>query len=80
MPRPPITLLSSGHRMPLLALGTYQLPTPTFTPLIRSALKIGYTHFDTAYSYNNEHLLGSALSEYFSSGRKREDVFITTKL
>lgn len=47
---------------------------------LRSALEIGYTHFDTAEYYaagHCEELVGRAVRE---SGKKREDVFITTKV
>lgn len=47
---------------------------------LRSALEIGYTHFDTAEMYANGHseeLVGQALRDF---GIKREDVFITTKV
>jgi diketogulonate reductase-like aldo/keto reductase len=47
---------------------------------IRTALEIGYTHFDTAEMYargNSEVLLARAIRE---SGTRREDLFITTKV
>lgn len=47
---------------------------------LRSALELGYTHFDTAEMYANGHaeeLLGQALRE---STLKREAVFITSKV
>ena len=47
---------------------------------LRSALEIGYTHFDTAEYYaagHSEELVGRAVRE---TNTKREDVFITTKV
>jgi diketogulonate reductase-like aldo/keto reductase len=47
---------------------------------LRSALEIGYTHFDTAEMYANGHaeeLIGEAVR---GSGRMREDLIITTKV
>ena len=47
---------------------------------LRSALEIGYTHFDTAEYYaagHSEELLGRAIRE---TKTRREDVFITTKV
>ncbi len=47
---------------------------------LRSALDLGYTHFDTAESYaagHSEELLGRAVRE---SGVPRESVFITSKV
>ncbi|KAJ7153531.1 reductase AKOR2 [Mycena crocata] len=42
-----------------------------------SALKIGYRHIDTAYSYGTEKAVGEAIVE---SGIHREDIFIVSKL
>ncbi|XP_060530275.1 uncharacterized protein LOC132704348 [Cylas formicarius] len=48
---------------------------------LETALEVGYRHFDTAYVYGNEHIIGKVLNKWFSSGKlKRDDVFITTKL
>lgn len=47
---------------------------------LRSALEVGYTHFDTAESYasgHSEELIGRVIGE---TNTKREDVFITTKV
>ncbi|HKJ37485.1 MAG TPA: aldo/keto reductase [Anaerolineales bacterium] len=47
---------------------------------LRSALEVGYTHFDTAEYYasgHSEELVGRAIRE---TNTKREDVFITTKV
>jgi diketogulonate reductase-like aldo/keto reductase len=47
---------------------------------LRYALEIGYTHFDTAEMYgggHSEELVGQAVRE---SGKKREDLFITSKV
>jgi len=47
---------------------------------LRAALEIGYTHIDTAEMYANGHseeLVGQAVRE---SGRRRNDVFITSKV
>ena len=47
---------------------------------LRSALEVGYTHFDTAEYYaagHSEELIGRAIRE---TKTRREDVFITTKV
>lgn len=47
---------------------------------LRSALAAGYTHFDTAESYaggHSEELIGEAVRR---SGKKREEIFITSKV
>lgn len=44
---------------------------------INAGIKAGYMHFDSAQVYGNEKYLGEALK---SSGQKREDLFVTTKI
>jgi diketogulonate reductase-like aldo/keto reductase len=47
---------------------------------LRSAIEVGYTHFDTAEMYaggHSEELVGQAVRE---SGKKREEFFITSKV
>lgn len=47
---------------------------------LRSALEVGYTHFDTAETYadgHSEELVGEAVRE---SGKNREELFITSKV
>ena len=47
---------------------------------VRSALEVGYTHFDTAETYaegHSEELIGQAIRE---TGIKRDSLFITTKV
>ncbi|KAL3289110.1 hypothetical protein HHI36_003551 [Cryptolaemus montrouzieri] len=48
---------------------------------MEAAFKNGYRHFDTAYSYKNENIVGKVIERWISRGIvKREDLFITTKL
>lgn len=75
--------------LPKIGFGTWKIggkSTPDHSvdekslAALRYALEIGYTHFDTAEMYANGHseeLVGQAVRE---SGRKREDVFITSKV
>lgn len=78
-----------GVTLPKIGFGTWRigggsypdqkLDSASMTAL-RAALEIGYTHFDTAESYaagHCEELIGRAVRE---SGKKREEVFITTKV
>ena len=51
-----------------------------FLSALRSALNLGYTHFDSAELYGGGHaeeLIGRAI---FESGLKREKIFVTTKI
>ena len=44
---------------------------------VRTALRIGYRHIDTAQAYDNERAIGRAIAD---SEVSREDVFLTTKV
>ncbi|HEY5731932.1 MAG TPA: aldo/keto reductase, partial [Anaerolineales bacterium] len=75
--------------LPKIGFGTWKIgggsyPDPKIDPVslaaLRSALEIGYTHFDTAEMYasgHTEELVGQAIRE---SGRHREDLFVTSKV
>ncbi|KAG1472493.1 hypothetical protein G6F56_001504 [Rhizopus delemar] len=75
----PSTKLNSGYHLPLIGYGTFgghDAPEQVYNAA-KIALKKGYKHFDTAYSYQTENSLGNAVRE---SGVPREELFITTKL
>jgi diketogulonate reductase-like aldo/keto reductase len=75
--------------LPKIGYGTWRIggetsPDPSADSAsiiaLRSALEVGYTHFDTAEYYANGHaeeLLGRAIRE---TKTKREDLFITSKV
>ncbi|MDD4635668.1 MAG: aldo/keto reductase [Dehalococcoidales bacterium] len=69
--------LNNGVEMPIFGLGTWQITGKEAELTVRCALDAGYRHIDTAAAYHNEEEVGKAIRE---SGRKREDIFITTKL
>ena len=70
--------LNTGGHIPQLGLGVWQSPRGEGTQgAVRTALKLGYRHVDTARIYGNEHDVGEGVR---TSGVAREDVFITTKL
>ena len=71
-----LTLLS-GHTLPAVGLGTYPLKDEPCKQVIKQALELGYTHFDTAWIYGNQREIGEALRE---SGVDRSKLFITTKV
>ncbi|MFA5828715.1 MAG: aldo/keto reductase [Candidatus Shapirobacteria bacterium] len=67
--------LSSGHSIPVLGLGTYGLTGTSCIETIKTALEIGYRHFDTARKYQNEAEVGKAIRDFH-----RSDIFITSKV
>jgi len=73
----PSVALRDGGSMPLLGFGTWQATGRRGYEAVRSALRIGYRHLDTATFYRNEAEVGRAVRD---SGVPRAEVFITTKL
>ena len=73
----PNVTLNNGVVMPILGFGVFQIPPAETEQAVATALEVGYRHFDTAASYQNEDALGSAVR---SSGIARDEIFITTKL
>ena len=69
--------LASGHEMPLVGLGTWDLRGRKCKRVIQEALAIGYTHIDTAWLYKNQRAIGDALRE---AGADGSEVFITSKV
>lgn len=74
--------LTTGRAMPSIGLGTWKSDQPNETyNAIRSALKLGYRHFDCASGYGNEKEVGLAVKDAISEGEvTREELFITSKL
>ncbi|KAJ1700105.1 hypothetical protein LUZ63_008617 [Rhynchospora breviuscula] len=80
----PMLSLNSGHRMPVLGLGTFEFnfrPEKAILAFIE-AIKIGYRQFDSASLYGSEGALGEAISEAVQTGLigSRKELFITSKL
>lgn len=69
--------LNTGHKMPVLGLGVWQVSGAAATRAVTSALQLGYRLIDTAKLYGNEAEVGRAVRE---SGIDREEIFVTTKL
>jgi 2,5-diketo-D-gluconate reductase B len=68
---------AKGARIPLLGLGTWDLRGRSCARAVEQALRLGYWHIDTAEMYDNEREVGEGVH---ASGRKRGDVFVTTKI
>ncbi|WUR02135.1 aldose reductase [Vairimorpha necatrix] len=74
--------LNSGYEMPVVGLGTWMITDKDkIETSVRSAIKCGYRHIDTAFIYGNEKYIGETLKKIFDEGLiKREELFITSKL
>ncbi|MFU2204622.1 aldo/keto reductase [Streptococcus hyovaginalis] len=71
-------ILSNGVTIPKLGFGTWQIPDGDEAyQAVSHALKVGYTHIDTAQAYKNEASVGRAIAD---SGVARKDIFLTTKV
>jgi diketogulonate reductase-like aldo/keto reductase len=70
--------LHNGVEMPRLGLGVYKMTNPEESVrAMTTALQGGYRAIDTASLYGNEKEVGESVR---TSGIKREDVFVTTKV
>jgi diketogulonate reductase-like aldo/keto reductase len=76
-----IPLAYGPAAIPALGFGTL-IPDPIATQqATKTALEVGFRHFDCAERYRNEQAVGDAMRETFKAGTiRREDVFVTTKL
>jgi len=76
-----IPLNNGCATVPAVGFGTL-IPDPVVTKeATRTALEVGFRHFDCAERYRNEDAVGEAMQAVFRAGTiRREDVFVTTKL
>lgn len=63
--------------IPPLGFGTWKLSGDIAAKSVSTALEVGYRHIDTADRYGNHREVGQAIK---SSGLKREELFVTTKV
>jgi 2,5-diketo-D-gluconate reductase A len=70
--------LNNDVEIPILGFGVFQITDPTECERsVIDAIQTGYSHIDTAASYQNEEAVGRGIKQ---SGVAREKLFITTKL
>ena len=70
-------VLNNNLTCPVIGIGTFMLSPADAENSVREALKMGYRLIDTANAYVNERAVGRGMK---SSGVKREEVFLSTKL
>jgi diketogulonate reductase-like aldo/keto reductase len=76
-----IPLTHGSGAIPAVGFGTL-IPDPVATTqATKTALEVGFRHFDCAERYRNEAAVGDAMQAVFKAGSiRREDVIVTTKL
>lgn len=71
------TVSAAGTSIPAIGLGTWQLRGEACARIVEQAVRLGYTHVDTAQGYANEEAVGEGLA---ASGALGRAVFVTTKV
>jgi len=62
-------------------MSAVQVDKPAVVEVVKSAVEVGYRHFDTAFLYDTEESLGKALNGLINNKLiSRDDVYITTKV
>ncbi len=70
--------LNNGVEIPIFGFGVFQITDPAECERsVIDAIETGYSHIDTAASYQNEEAVGRGIQ---ISGIAREKLFVTTKL
>ena len=69
--------LYNSTNIPDVGLGTWLISNDKVVDVIKTAVKLGYRHIDTAQAYQNEEGVGKGIKE---CGFSREQLYITTKV
>lgn len=69
--------LNSGHEMPVIGLGTWQLHNHHATDVVKQALELGYRLVDTSGNYGNQRQVGNGIKK---SSVDREEIFVVNKV
>ena len=76
-----IALAHGSGAIPAVGFGTLIPDSVATKEATKTALEVGFRHFDCAERYGNEAAVGDAMHDVFKTGAvRREDVFVTTKL
>lgn len=67
--------------IPSMGLGTATLHDQVCVDAVRTAIRAGIRHIDTALLYNNQEAVGTAIKEAIAAGDcSREDLWVTSKV
>ena len=69
--------LYNGANIPDVGLGTWLIPNEKVAEIVKTAVKVGYRHIDTAQAYGNEEGVGKGIKE---CGVPREVLYVTSKV
>ncbi len=74
-------VLPDGTLMPQAAMGTFHSDNPDLIEIMEDviveAIRLGYRHIDSATAYQNEEVVGRAISKAINLGLvKREELFV----
>lgn len=73
--------LNNDVEMPGVGLGVFQVENDATVEIVKNAIEAGYRSIDTAAIYGNEAGVGEGIKlALASTGLKREDLFITSKV
>lgn len=73
--------LNNGTSIPGLGLGVFQIENDDTADVVKTAIENGYRLIDTAHIYGNETATGEGIKAGLkSTGLKREDLFVTSKV
>ena len=79
----PYRTLYTGAKIPAVGLGTFgsdRFTADEIAEAVSGAATIGYRHFDCAAVYGNEKEIGVSFQKIMSSGIRRDEMWITSKL
>lgn len=62
-------VLHSGHKMPMLGLGLWQMKKEVCADVVFEAIKSGYRLLDSAEVYGNEKEVGEGLARAIKEGQ-----------
>lgn len=73
--------LTDGTAVPSVGLGLWKIDPAETADAVRTAVRIGYRHFDAACDYGNEAEAGAGIAAAIAGGDvSRDDLWVTSKL